>query len=262
MLSGNGGKLIQCQGSSETFCVSREITILGAGSFSDHSSLRTLTFESPSRVKHLLRYGFFRCRALRFVIIPKSVCFIGEECFFQCRNLEEVVFESPATVQRIEYGAFSQCFSLISFTVPSSVSTLGNSVFCGCPELSSVTFDSPSQLTTIPDRLFDRCASLTTLTLPDSVTPISLSGVTSVIGPDWRTSAGLVMRLGTVFTCLGIPSSIRIPENVREIGEKALVDQTSLRNLSFEEGVLKVGVSAFDGCRNRDGGFPGIAHCD
>jgi hypothetical protein len=118
-----------------------------------------------------------------------------------------------------------------------------------------VTFDTPSQLTTIPDCLFSGCKCLKTLTLPDSITAIAASafrksGVTSIIGSDWTIIAGLVVRLGKVFCCLGTPSSIRIPGSVREIGHYAFAYRDSLIDLSFEEGILKIGVSAFRGCYN------------
>jgi hypothetical protein len=49
---------------------------------------------------------------------------------------------------------------------------------------------------------------------------------------------------------LKTPSSIRIPGSVREIADSAFYGLDSLRNLSFEEGILKIGVSAFSGCQN------------
>jgi hypothetical protein len=55
---------------------------------------------------------------------------------------------------------------------------------------------------------------------------------------------------GTVFGFLDSLSSIKIPGNVREIGERALSNLDSLQDLSFEEGILKIGVSAFHYCSN------------
>jgi hypothetical protein len=47
---------------------------------------------------------------------------------------------------------------------------------------------------------------------------------------------------------LKTPSSIRIPEYIREIGDEALYWQRSLIDLSFDEGTVRIGVSAFSGC--------------
>jgi hypothetical protein len=152
-------------------------------------------------------WSFSYCSELRFVEIPKSVCFIGYYCF--CPELTEVVFEAPATVERIAAEAFFDCTELISFTVPFAVSTLSNRVFDGCSKLSSMAFDAPSQVTTIPSGLFICCKCLTTLALPDSVTDIYSSafddsGVTSIIGSDWIINADLVVRRGKVFCGIGI----------------------------------------------------------
>jgi hypothetical protein len=195
---------------------------------------------------------FSNCHGLHFIESQKSVRFVGDHCFSYCGGLAGVVFESPSTVQRIDSFAFSWCCSLISFAVPSSVSTLGSSIFMFCSELSSVTFDTPSQVTNLPDRLFSGCGRLATLTLPDSVKAVSPSafedsGVTSIIDSDWTIIAGLVVRPGRVFSCLETPSSIRIPGNVREIGDKVFSGLDELEDLSFDEGILKIRISAFTG---------------
>jgi hypothetical protein len=115
-----------------------------------------------------------------------------------------------------------------------------------------VTFETPSRLTNIPDLLFTECHWLTTLALPDSITTISArafdaSGGPSIICSDWTTSNDLVMRQGKVFCSLRVRSSMKIPGSVREIGDRVFSAIYRLRDLSFEEGILKVGVSALGG---------------
>jgi hypothetical protein len=58
------------------------------------------------------------------------------------------------------------------------------------------------------------------------------------------------MRLGKIACCLGEPLSIRIPGSVREIGDEVdlFYHQRLLADLSFEEGIVKIGVSAFREC--------------
>jgi hypothetical protein len=58
----------------------------------------------------------------------------------------------------------------------------------------------------------------------------------------------LVARQANVFYCRGPASSLRIPGSVCEIGDRVVYGLDSLRDLSFEEGILKVGVSPFNGC--------------
>jgi hypothetical protein len=116
-----------------------------------------------------------------------------------------------------------------------------------------VTFDTPSHLRKIPDYLFSGCGGLTTLTLPDSVTDVApsafgKSGVTAIIGSAWTIIAGLVIHLGKVVGCFETPSSIRIPGRVREIVDYAFFRTNSLIDLSFEEGTMRIGTTAFTWC--------------
>jgi hypothetical protein len=67
----------------------------------------------------------------------------------------------------------------------------------------------------------------------------------------------LLVRLGKVFCCLETPSSIRIPGTVREIGDRVFCHRHLLIDLSFEEGILKGGFSAFASCHNlKNAAFP------
>jgi hypothetical protein len=246
LLRTNGRELIQYHGSSPTFCVSSDISVLAGVSFIRNSSLTKLTFEPQSRVTRFPMSGFCYCRELRSVQIPKSVLVICRSCFYQCSQLAEVAFESPAAIHTIKSRAFCCCRSLATFVVPSSVLTLGDSVFESCSELSSVIFEAPSHLTTIPTQLFQWCSRLTTLSLPDSVETISGSafascGITSVSGGCCKMFGSLLVRLGTVVSCCGSPSSIRVPGTVREIGKDAFSDLYSLNDLSFEEGTVRIG---------------------
>jgi hypothetical protein len=173
---------------------------------------------------HFPHHSFCACTSLRLIEITKSVRVIGEFCFCDCGELKKATFESPARVRKIESFAFRDGRSLTSFTVPPSVSAVGDSVFDGCMKLRSVTFDTPSHLRNLPDRLFGSSGALTTLRLPDWVTTITPSAfqessVISVTGSRWTTRNGLVVRLKKVSCILETPSSIRIPESVRDIGD-------------------------------------------
>jgi hypothetical protein len=56
------------------------------------------------------------------------------------------------------------------------------------------------------------------------------------------------MRHKKVVGFLRIQSSIKILGNVREIGDRAFSDVSGIKDLSFEERILKVGAYAFSGC--------------
>jgi hypothetical protein len=175
---------------------------------------------------------------------------IGEHCFESCSELMEVHFESPPTIHTIQSYAFSGCSGLTDFTVPSSVSTLGDGVFCFCSELSSVIFETPSRLTEIPAGIFQGCYLLKSLHLPDSVQTIGgsvfeRSGITSVAGANCLMCGFLFVHFQTAVRCFGEPSNIKIPCTVRDIGARAFYSVYSMRDLSFEEGTVRIGASAF-----------------
>jgi hypothetical protein len=58
----------------------------------------------------------------------------------------------------------------------------------------------------------------------------------------------LFVHCETVVRCFGKPSSIRIPSTVREIGPAAFSDIRTIRDLSFEEGLVRIGANAFYHC--------------
>jgi hypothetical protein len=116
-----------------------------------------------------------------------------------------------------------------------------------------VTFESPSHLTNIPDRLFEGCYLLKTLDLPDSVTRVSGSGflgsgITSVTSATCVRRGSLFIHGEVILRCFDSPSKITIPSTVREIGEAAFIWVTSLTDLYFEEGIVRISASAFEFC--------------
>jgi hypothetical protein len=56
------------------------------------------------------------------------------------------------------------------------------------------------------------------------------------------------VHLETAVCCFGEPSSIVIPSTVREIGDSVFSYIRSIRDLSFEEGLIRIGPKAFSFC--------------
>jgi hypothetical protein len=61
------------------------------------------------------------------------------------------------------------------------------------------------------------------------------------------------MQLEKVVRCFGEPASVVIPSTVREIGERAFAEVSSLEDLRFEEGVERIESSAFSNCCGLEG---------
>jgi hypothetical protein len=167
--------------------------------------------------------------------------------------LPEFTFESPATIRTIERAAFEHCSGLESFIIPFSVSTLGEFAFSGCSSLSYVAFGEPSHLGNIPEGLFLGCDLLDTLELPDSVTEINgvafhSSDVSSITGANCLISCSLLIRLGKIVRCFDSPPKIIISFTPREIGEHAFSSVESLSDFSLWEGLVHIGMVAFQCC--------------
>jgi hypothetical protein len=54
-------------------------------------------------------------------------------------------------------------------------------------------------------------------------------------------TSGLLVHCEKVFCCLGAPSRVRIPGDVCELGDFALVCHKALFDLIFEEGKVQLG---------------------
>lgn len=160
---------------------------------------------------------------------------------------------STYTVTSIGSSAFSGRDCLISVTIPDSVTSIGEFAFDECSNLTSLTLEPGTEPMTIGRYAFYG-TGLTEVTIPDKVTDIreyafsaieeypnisSLSSVTlgsgiKTIGPD--------AFMGAIFT------SVTIPDNVTDIGDKAFAYCSELTGINIPTNVTSIGNGAFLGC--------------
>jgi hypothetical protein len=146
---------------------------VGRGPHRSCRSLRSVTFESPSKLREIQMSAFAGCDALKSIALPGSLQLIRKDCFRDCSALELVSFESPPTHLQIEHDAFAGCRTLKQFSVPRSVKQLPFACFRGCASLSRLVFEPDSELTGIEGFVFAGCPSLRTLFIPKSIEVLS-----------------------------------------------------------------------------------------
>jgi hypothetical protein len=112
--------------------------------FLDCQSLKSLSFESDSKLSRIERKAF--CGSgLTSIHLPASVEVICEECFLFCGSLETISFESGSKLSRIERKAFRES-GLTSIHLPASIEVICEECFLDCKSLGSVTIDGDTKL--------------------------------------------------------------------------------------------------------------------
>ena len=153
----------------------------------------------------------------------------------------------------IEEHTFSGCSNLASVTIPNSVTSIGNIAFSGCSSLTSVTI--PNSVTSIGDNAFSGCSGLTSVTIGNSVTSIGgyaffgCSGLTSVTlnsnaaaSKTYTTNSNLRHIFGEQV------KEYVLGDDIRNIGDYAFYNCSSLTSLTMGKGIIGVGRDAFSGC--------------
>jgi hypothetical protein len=91
-------------GSLGSIVIPSSVEILGDGCFRalEGSSLREVSFESPSRLRRIGGSAFWGCSRLRSLSLPSSVEFIGESCFRNCNSLSQLAILPSSRLHTLE----------------------------------------------------------------------------------------------------------------------------------------------------------------
>lgn len=175
--------------------ISKDVEEIAQGAFA-RANIRSLAFESGSKLKTIGHQAFYQAPYLANITIPASVTDISNQAFRQMNalktvtfengsqlqvisknsfcenpNLETVTFAGTNNVQTIESDAFAHDPKLKSFEIPASVTSIQQNAFLDTPSMTTVTFKEPASISTIGQGAF-AYSGITAINLPESVTKI------------------------------------------------------------------------------------------
>ena len=136
-----------------------------------------------------------------------------------------------------------------SLTVPACVTSISDGAFEDCNALEEVKFEKNSKLSEVKACAFRNCISLKNIQLPSSVKKIgnrAFSGCVALEKAEYNASG--IKEFGTaVFENCKNLKSIVVPSVVSEVTSKDFAGFDALEEVTFLDGVTKIGNDAFNG---------------
>lgn len=169
-------------------------------------------------------------------------------CFENCPALKDV--ELPESLDKIDSYSFSGCISLQSISLPSSLEYIDRA-FIGCTSLEEVKYDG-NCLEYIGYATFTDCESLKSISLP-SVSYIGESAFLNcknLLSVTINAEVEAKTRIGAhaFDNCKNLKDLKYEPSSLREIGEGAFSNCTSIQSFSLPSNCENIGAKAFAGC--------------
>ena len=220
------------------------VKIIDSNAFEGCSSLQTI--EIPDSVTYIAT-SFHNCKSLKSIVVSPNnnyyssidgVLFNKELNVIECypEGISEELYSIPDSVTEIGSFAFSDCTSLHSVIISDSVEKIDFNAFKNCTSIKSISI--PSSVLTI-ECLFDNCTSLQSFEVhPDNERYNSINGVL------FNKELNVIER----YPQGRVDESYVIPDVVREIGDDAFAQCTSLHSITIPCSVEKIGNGSFVGC--------------
>ena len=228
--------------------VPANITILDQALSDDQSEvypITSITFETGSQLKEIVKELFRSEKYLQYIEIPESVTKIADRAFYSCTSLKKVILPSGLTsLGNSSGGAFSSCSSLESVLVrddehttgcviPKGVTTIPGSTFSGCSSMAGDLI-LPSGLTGLQKSAFKGCKSLTAVLIDGDV---RTSGINL---PDSLKTIPLQLFMN----CSSLEGELVIPDSVKTIEQSAFRGCTGITGVVLNEGLESLGTKS------------------
>ena len=217
--------------------------------------------------------AFYWCFSLKNISLPSSMNTIGEYAFWNCQIIQNISL--PEGVASIGKSAFAACYSLQIVELPSTLTEIGPKAFAGPNSLVLVT-SHISQPFSIDQNVFSSdLNNVVTSTAVLSVPSGTLSLYQQAEG--WTVFASITEDEANIANVddinyfyiegsntarviggnygnlqdITIPKTISVNSksyNIKEIQARAFNGCSVLKQITFEEGLEKLGESSFENC--------------
>lgn len=149
----------------DTVCnliIGADVVEIAPMAFAYRADIRSLEFESGSRLITIGENAFRECKNLETVDLPEGLTEISRNAFVWCESLRDV--RLPQTLRKIAAHAFAYCYSLRGIQFPYGLKEIGMNAFCYCSSLRQV--ELPDSITLLESYAFASCGSLRMAKLP------------------------------------------------------------------------------------------------
>lgn len=266
------GVLVKYTGSEKEVEIPDNVIVIGESAFADCDSIESIFV--PGSVEKIEDYAFYGCRNLVNVDMEEGVTSIGYAAFYKT-NLESV--DLPFSMSYLGEYSFSQCSNLTDITIENGVISIGEGAFylddrvtiycCSGSyvqqyaidrqinyvlmddetETSEPTITETPKTTKIPTLKPTKTPNITLepTETPPTEEPLETKEPVTTLEP---MENGLIVENETVIGYVGEDSTVIIPDEIINIGDKAFSGKTNISVLVLPEGIENIGQEAFANC--------------
>lgn len=246
------------------FCVNLKEAIFSENSLGGGGDIQKETFKGCENLETVVLpdnnidtidyHAFLNCKKLKNIKIPNGVRIIDFWAFEGCESIESLIL--PYSVTRIEGGAFYGCSGLKDVVLPKKIKYIGNSAFGSSldnmPQLERLTVLSDSEIKGLNCSRFKYVyGHENSWVQQDCKENYKYSSTIPkfVVLKSNDDNSDFVIDGDVLVEYHGGGSKVKIPENIKVIGDEAFSYCRNLKSVIIPNNVTKIGASAFKLCK-------------
>jgi len=232
------------------------IVSIGNSAFEECRYLERINI--PDDVASIGDKVFKYCYKLTDISLPNKITVIPYESFRLCIALNNVKLSDDIEV--INDNAFRDCKALNKITLPEKIKHIGNGVFENCPQIKEIII--PTGCLYIGDKAFNECTSLEKIVIPTTVTNFganlfwlnrSLKYIVDENGDSLNEKDYIVFENKIIYYFAN-EQDLVIPQNIddvkiEKIGDNAFYNKT-MSSIVIPENITEIGQRAFMLCKD------------